>query len=79
MKTAVDRAEVIALSQITRLPDVDNPIAGQLDGTKPNSDPRENRIIPRLIDHNPWTQSRIPMEVMRDGQLGLKHQVQRLN
>ena len=26
------------------------------------------RLIPRLIDHNPWTQSRIPMEVMRDGQ-----------
>ena len=25
-------------------------------------------IIPRLIDHNPWTQSRIPMEVMRDGE-----------
>ena len=26
------------------------------------------RMIPRLIDHNPWTLSRIPMEVMRDGQ-----------
>ena len=23
-------------------------------------------LIPRLIDHNPWTQSRIPMEGMRD-------------
>ena len=25
-------------------------------------------LIPRLIDHNRWTQSRIAMEVMRDGQ-----------
>ena len=27
-----------------------------------------SHIIPRLIVHNPWTRSRIPMEVMRDGQ-----------
>ena len=38
------------------------------------SHPIKDWLIPRLIDHNPWTQSRIPVEVMRDGQSARRFQ-----